>query len=201
MTARQGIRLVRRDDAQADRPRNPGEKGGQGPGAGIGRLEIFQGQDDWRALRDPGQDAQDRLEHPRLAPFRLGPRCAGGQQVQRRETFGQRRQEASKLLGTGSGDTGQVGVRQPGHELTQSGRHRRIRVAGSAGSGQAADHDHRLRQAGDAKFGFIEQAAGPETGVGGQQQRRRIARRCRVQGGCQPGKLALATNEAFARET
>ena len=68
------IGLVGADDRQALDPRDPGQEGDEGPGAGVGPMEVLHHEQHGSALPQPTDRSEDALQEASLAPFSDGPR-------------------------------------------------------------------------------------------------------------------------------
>ena len=162
VAAGQLVGLIGGQDAQAAGPRHPGQEGGQGPGPGVGRLQVLERDHHRGLLADPVEHPEDRLEHAGLTSLRLGHGRSLGQHPQAAEPLDDPGQEPAELLDPGPGDPRQLAVRQGGDETLEPGRHRRVGIADSARAGAAANDHKGLGQERDPSLGLVEKAAGAE---------------------------------------
>ncbi len=200
MAASQLVGLVGGHDAQPPRPRDPGQEGRQRPGSGVGIVEVLEDQEDGPALAETGQEAQDRLEHPRLTPLGVDRGRAGRQQPQRGQAGLGIGDQAQDLLGAGLDQGRQLAVRDAIEEAGEGDADRRVRIPGAARPGAAADHLERLGQAGQPLASLGQQPGDPHSAGAGDQEGRRAAGRGGLQGARNPGKFTLPPYEARARE-
>ena len=200
MAAGQLIGLVGGHDAQPARPRDAGQERRQGPRSRVGIVEVLEDQQHRPAFAEAGQEAEDRLEHARLAPLGIDRGRAAREQPEGGQPGLCLGDQAEDLLGTGFEKAGQVIVRDPVEEPGEGHPDRGVWIARAARPGPAADHFERLGQAGQPLARLAQQPRDADPAGAGDQQGRRATFGRRLEAGRDPGKFALPPDEARARE-
>ena len=163
-------------------------------------MEVLEHEQDRAAFAEAGQQAQDRLEHPRLAALWIDRRRTGGQQPERRGAGLDLGHQAQDLLGAGLDQGRQVGIGHPFQEPGEGDADRRVGITRSAGTSSAANHLERLGQAGQTVAGLGQQARDADPTGARDQEGGRAAGCGRLETGRDPGKFTLPPHEARARE-
>ena len=135
------------DEADAARPLDPGEERGEGPGAGVGVVEVLEDERDRPPLAEPDQDAEDPLEQASLAALRRGDRRALGQRPGPGQPGVELRDEPEAVLDPGTEQLDELVVGRGEERGPDRPEDRRVRLVGAGGDGPAAEHRERLGKA------------------------------------------------------
>jgi hypothetical protein len=193
-------RLVRRDQAEALVPGDPGEERDQCAGGRVGVVEVLHGQHDRPPLAEPADRAEHRFEESRLAALRGRDGRPRGQHPERGQPRAEVRQQADHVFRAGREDGAELPVGQLAEQRPDRPEDRGVRLVGAGRERSAAQECEWLRQCGEPQLHLREEARRAVARPTGHEECRRATLCRRVEGRGKPRERSLPSDETRARE-
>jgi hypothetical protein len=192
------VGLEREDEAQALVAPSAREERHRRARAGVGVVEVLEDEKDGPVPRDPGDDAEDRLQHPTLsrAPRHDGP--GRGEEPDRVQAVAEPRHDPRDLVGARADDLGEVRVRHGRDVAGERLGERRERQRAPGRMRGAPEHDVAGVEVAEAAPGLVEQACLPDARGPGDEHGRGPRGRRGLERVGHPREIAAPADHAVA---
>jgi len=174
------------------------QEGDEGAGAGVGIVEVAEGNEDRLTLRQAADDAEQRLQDAPLAPLRCRRRRERRERAGLPEPGLDLGEEADHVLDVGPDQANELGAVEILEHRPQGPDDRAVRLVGARPIGASTNDDERLAEGSDPAGDLGHEpgdadATGPVDEHGG-----RLAARGRLESRGELDELRVATHEPRA---